>query len=59
MKPLRTFSPPIADLICPRSYVDMQSFFDEGWAPGQLYQWKTSLMRHLSEAAIETSGVTF
>ncbi len=54
LKPLRTFGPPIADLICPRSYVEMQSFFDEPWAPGQLNYWKTSLIRHLSEAAIET-----
>lgn len=54
LKPLRTFGSPLADLICPRSYVEMQSFFDEPWAPGQLNYWKTSLIRDLSEAAIET-----
>jgi FAD/FMN-containing dehydrogenase len=54
LKAVRTFGPPVADLIAPRSYVEMQSMFDEVGAPGQLNYWKTSLMRELSEAAIET-----
>ncbi len=54
LKPLRTFGPPIADLISPRSYVEMQSMFDDAFAPGRLNYWKTSLIRELSEAAIDT-----
>lgn len=53
LKALRTFGPPAADLIAPRSYVEMQSMFDEVGVPGQLNYWKTSLMRAPSEAAIE------
>ena len=54
LKPLRKFGPPIADLIMPRTYVEMQSLFDELAEPGQLNYWKTSLMSELSEAAIES-----
>lgn len=53
LKPLKTFGSPIADLIGPRSYVEMQSLFDEAWAPGQLNYWKTSLLRALSDGAAE------
>ena len=54
LKPLRTFGPPVADLIMPRTYVEMQSLFDELAVPGQLNYWKTSLMSELSETAIES-----
>jgi hypothetical protein len=53
LKPLRTFGSPIADLIAPRRYTEIQSLFDQNWLPGQLNYWKTSLMRAPSEAAIE------
>ena len=53
LKPLRTFGSPIADLIAPRRYTEMQSLFDQNWVPGQLNYWKTSLMRAPSDAAIE------
>ena len=48
LKPLRAFGPPVADLIAPRSYVEMQSMLDVAAVPGQLNYWKTSLMRELS-----------
>ena len=54
LKPLRTFGPSVADLIAPRTYVEMQSLFDELAVPGQLNYWKTSLMGELNEAAIES-----
>jgi FAD/FMN-containing dehydrogenase len=54
LKPLRTFGSPLADMIQPRKYVEMQSITDEAWPPGRLYYWKSSLMRRLDEAAIET-----
>lgn len=54
LKPLKTFGTPLADLVAPRSYVEMQRFFDEPWAPGQLNYWKTSLLRGPSDTAIDT-----
>jgi hypothetical protein len=54
LEPLRTFGPPVVDLIAPRSYVDMQSMFDAVGVPGQLNYWKTSLIRDLNEAAVDT-----
>ncbi len=54
LKPLRTFGPPVFDSIAPRTYVEMQSLFDELAVPGQLNYWKTSLMSSLSEMAIES-----
>jgi FAD/FMN-containing dehydrogenase len=53
LKPLRTFSSPLADLIAPTPYVEMQTLFDEAWAPGRLYYSKSSIIRRLNEAAIE------
>lgn len=54
LQPLRTFSPPVADLIAPRPYVEMQTLFDEAWPPGRLYYHKGHMIRNLTEAAIET-----
>lgn len=53
-EPLRTFGSPLADMIQPRKYVEMQSITDEGWPPGRLYYWKSSLIRTLNEEVIET-----
>jgi FAD/FMN-containing dehydrogenase len=54
LQPLRTFAVPLADFIAPRPYVEMQTVFDEAWAPGQLYYHKANNLRHLSAAAIDT-----
>ncbi len=55
LKPLRTFSSPLADLVAVRPYIEMQSLFDEVWPPGRLYYHKSSNIRDLSNAAaIET-----
>ena len=54
MKPLRTFSSPLADMVAMRPYTDMPSMFDEVWPPGRLYYHKASNIRDLSDAAIET-----
>jgi FAD/FMN-containing dehydrogenase len=53
LAPLRSFGPPLADMIEPRDYVEMQCLTDEAWPPGRLYYWKSSLVRSLSEGAIE------
>ncbi len=54
LQPLRTFTAPLADLIAPTPYVKMQTLFDEAWPPGRLYYNKSSIVRNLSEAVIET-----
>lgn len=54
LKPLRTFSSPLADTVAVRPYTEMQSMFDEVWPPGRLYYHKASNIRDLSDAAIET-----
>jgi hypothetical protein len=53
LKPLQTFGSPMADLIAPRPYTEMQSLFDQNWVPGQFNYWKTSLMREPTEPTIE------
>ena len=54
LKPLRTFSSPLADFITPRPYVKMQTLFDEVWPPGRLYYHKAHIIRDLTEPAVET-----
>jgi FAD/FMN-containing dehydrogenase len=54
LAPLRSFGPPIADMLEPRDYVQMQSITDETWPAGNLYYWKSSLVRTLGSEAIET-----
>lgn len=53
LKPLRTFAPPLADFIAPQPYTQLQTLFDEAWAPGRMYYNKSSVVRRLSTAAIE------
>jgi hypothetical protein len=53
LAPLRSFGPPLVDMIQPRSYAEIQSITDEGWPPGRLYYWKSSLLRTLSDDAID------
>lgn len=54
LKPLRTFGQPLADLIRPMKYMEMQSIFDENFPPGQLQYWKSNFLRAPSDDAIET-----
>jgi FAD/FMN-containing dehydrogenase len=53
LKPLRKFAPPIADMVATRSYLEMQSLFDEMFTPGRFYYWKSSLLREVNEGAAE------
>jgi FAD/FMN-containing dehydrogenase len=53
LRPLRTLSTPLADLIAPKPYVEMQRLFDEAWPPGRLYYSKSSIVRRLTEGAID------
>src|SRR5262249_40192557 len=44
---------PMADLIAPQPYVQMQTLFDEAWPPGRRYYNKSSIIRRLSDPAID------
>ncbi len=54
LRPLRTFSSPLADFMTSQPYVQMQSLFDEKWPPGWLYYVKAQNIRNLNDGAIET-----
>ncbi len=54
LRPLRTFAQPVADLFAPQPYVRMQTLLDDPWRPGRRYYSKSSVIRRLSEPAIET-----
>jgi len=53
--PLKKLGTPLADLIQERSYVEMQSMFDDLFTPGRMYYWKSSLIRKADEGFVETA----
>lgn len=53
LRPLRTLAAPLADLVAPQPYVQMQTLFDEAWPPGRLYYNKAHNIRALTDDAIE------
>ena len=53
LKPLRTLAPPLADFIAPQPYTQIQTLFDAAWPPGRRYYNKSSIVRDLTESAIE------
>jgi hypothetical protein len=55
LAPLRKLGTPLADLIQERSYVEMQSMFDDLFTPGRMYYWKSSLIRKVDVGFIETA----
>ncbi|MBI4474133.1 MAG: FAD-binding oxidoreductase [Acidobacteria bacterium] len=54
LKPLRSFSSPLADMIAPRPYVEMQKLLDDAWPPGRHYYNKAHNIRRLNDGAIQT-----
>jgi FAD/FMN-containing dehydrogenase len=54
LKPLRLVGPPLADLVRPMKYLEMQSLLDESYPPGRLHYWKSNFVTRLSEQAIDT-----
>jgi FAD/FMN-containing dehydrogenase len=54
LTPLRKFSWPMADLIQPRSYVEIQTLFDEAWPPGLWYYNKTHIVRRGTPDVVAT-----
>jgi len=54
VRPLREFGSPLADLIRPMSYLDLQQLLDASYPPGLHHYWKSSFLARLDDAAIET-----
>ncbi len=53
VQPLRQIATPTFDFIQPMPYLALQRSFDELFAPGRHYYWKSSLMRTLSDSATD------
>jgi hypothetical protein len=51
-EPLRTFSPPMADLIQPVPFPQMQTLLDAAFPDGNHNYWKSAFLRELSDDAI-------
>ena len=54
VRPLKEFGPPVADMIQPMPYVNAQSLMDQAFPRGRHNYWKSSLLRELSDDAIDT-----
>ncbi len=53
LKPLREFGSPVADLIGPIPYTQMQTLLDAAAPHGNRYYWKSNFMEDLSGEAID------
>lgn len=54
LAPLRAFGPPIADMIRPMRYTEVQGMFAPAFPYGRLNYWKSGLMHEIGNEAIET-----
>jgi len=50
---LRQFGPPIADLVAPMSYLQLQTMLDAATPHGNRSYWKSSFLRELPDEAID------
>ena len=53
LKPLREFGSPVADLIGPIPYTQMQTLLDAAAPHGNRYYWKSNFMEDLSDESID------
>ncbi len=53
LAPVRNFGTPIADLIQPMPYVQMQSLLDGGFPYGNRYYWKAGFLNEVTDEAID------
>lgn len=53
-QPLRGFGAPVADLVAPMPYRRLQTLFDEAFARGRRYYFKSNFTRAISDDAIAT-----
>jgi FAD/FMN-containing dehydrogenase len=53
LKPFRTFGPPLADMVAPTPYVQLQQLFDPGMPPGLHIYWTASFLKTLTDEVID------
>jgi len=53
LEPLRAFGTPLADMISPMPYTQVQAMLDEGFPAGLQNYWKSNFLSGLDETAIE------
>jgi FAD/FMN-containing dehydrogenase len=54
LKPLRSLGSPVADMLDPLSYVQIQGMFEPFFPPGRLVYTKSNFIRDLSDETIDT-----
>ncbi len=54
LRPLREFGPPMADMIGPMAYTQVQAMLDAPYPPGLQDYWKSNFMTELTSDAIDT-----
>lgn len=59
VQPLKDFGPPVMDSLGPMPYSDLNSMLDGAYPKGALNYWKSSFLRELSDAAIDTMVACF
>jgi FAD/FMN-containing dehydrogenase len=52
LKPLRAFGPPLADMIGPMSYVQVQRMMDDAFPAGRQNFWKSNFLKGLDTEAV-------
>ena len=53
LKPLREFGPPLADMIGPMPYVQVQRMMDDAFPAGRQNYWKSNFLKGLDPEAIQ------
>ncbi len=53
LEPLRSFGSPLADMVAPMPYTQLQCMLDEGFPAGLQNYWKSNFLSGLDETAIE------
>jgi FAD/FMN-containing dehydrogenase len=53
LRALRSFGPPLADMIAPMPYTQQQRMLDEGFPRGLQVYWRGAFLRELSDACID------
>jgi len=53
LRPLREFGTPVADLVQPMSYCDMNTMLDAAFPAGMQNYWKSGFVEDLSDASID------
>jgi hypothetical protein len=59
IKPLREIGSPLADMVGPIPYTEMQARAEPFYPTGRMHYWKSSFIREFSDEAIETAIAQF